>query len=75
MWPELGIGRIWPQAQQLPRFTEYLPSEWGANSLKKIERNYFFGILITLAPEYVEQLVLDIRSQRLNAQANNAGRA
>ena len=30
-----------------------------------------FGILISLAPEYVEQLVLDIRQQRIN---QNAGR-
>jgi len=33
-----------------------------------------FGILISLAPEYVEHLVLDIRSQRLNQQVNRAHR-
>ena len=38
-----------------------MPSEWNVQQPKKIERNFFFGILISLAPEYVEQLVLDIR--------------
>ena len=75
MWPELGIARIWPQAQQLPRFSEYMPNEWDLQNVKKVERNFFYGVLISLAPEYVEQLVLDIRAQRLNANANNAGKA
>ena len=61
LWPELSIARVWPEAMQLPRFPEYMPSEWNVQQPKKIERNFFFGILISLAPEYVEQLVLDIR--------------
>ena len=66
MWPEISISRIWPEAQRLPRFSEYMPDEWSVQNPKKIERNFMFGILISLAPEYVEQLILDIRSQRIN---------
>jgi len=48
---------------------EYLPSEWGLANPKKIERNWFFGVVTSLAPEYIEMVVLDIRSQRINKQA------
>jgi len=54
LWPELSIGRIWPEAVKLPRFLEHMPSDWQIQNVKKIERNFFFGVLISLAPEYVE---------------------
>ena len=47
-----------------------MPSEWGLQNPKKIERDYMFGILIHLAPEYVEHLMLDIRQQCINQNAN-----
>ena len=69
LWPELSIARMWPEAHKLPRMAEYLPSEWGLANPKKIERNWFFGVVTSLAPEYIEMVVLDIRSQRINQQA------
>ena len=69
LWPELSISRIWPEAMKLPRFAEYMPDEWSLQNVKKIEREFMFGQLITLAPEYVEMLVLDIRKQRLEQNA------
>ena len=71
LWPELSIARIWPEAMKLPRFAEYMPDEWSLDNPKKIERDFVFGVLVTLAPEYMEQLVLDIRKQRID---QNAGR-
>ena len=69
MWPELSIARIWPEAHLLPQMAEYLPSDWDLNHPKRIQRDWFFGMLTSLAPEYVEMVVLDIRSQRINHQA------
>ena len=40
--------------------------EWRAD-LKKAERTFFWSVLTTLAPEFVEELVLDVRRQRLGA--------
>ena len=68
------MARIWPEAAQLPRFLEHIPSEWGANNTKKVDRNFFFAILTSLAGEYVEQLVLDLRKQRIEQQANRNAR-
>ena len=45
-----------------------MPDEWNGGS--KTERNFFWGVLVTLAPEYAEQLVLDCREQRINAAQN-----
>ncbi len=44
--------------------------------MKKIERSFFYGVLIslTLAPEYMEELVLDIRKQRISQQLNKVVR-
>ena len=66
LWPELSIERIWPNAMLLPSFNEYMPDEWSIANPKKLERAFFWAILISLAPEYVEQLILDIRTQRIN---------
>ena len=41
-----------------------MPNEW--TSAKKVERNYFWGVLIVLAEDYVVQLVKDVRDQRNN---------
>ena len=53
---------MWPEAASLPRFLEYIPSDWNLQNVKKIERNFMFGVLISLAPDFVETLVLDIRA-------------
>ena len=62
--PELGVANIWPEAIKLPMFANYMPNEW--TSAKKVERNYFWGVLIVLAEDYVVQLVQDVRVQRNN---------
>ena len=41
---------------------EYMPDEWTVLNVKKIEKKFFMGVLITLAPEFVEQTVLDIEN-------------
>ena len=59
----------------LPNFRAYMPTDWTGNS--KTDRTFFYDILVTLAPEFVEELVKDCRRQRLTAaqQRVNAPRA
>ena len=59
LWPELVVHRIWQQAVQLPDFAEHMPGDWTGNH--KTERPFFYGVLTSLAPEYVEQLIIDCR--------------
>ena len=62
LWPELAVHRIWLQAVQHPEFMRYIPDTWTAK--KKTERAFFWEILSTLQPDYVEALIKDAREQR-----------
>ena len=66
-WPELSMDNQWTQAIHLDNFALFMPDDW-MNSPKKREREYFYGILATIASEYVEELIKDCREQRLGAQ-------
>ena len=44
-----------------------MPEDWKGDS--KTERGFFYSVLITLAPEYVDELIKDCRRQRLGLQA------
>ena len=66
LWQELSLSRIWPQAALLPDFLGYMPKEYSSTS-KKTDRNFFWAVLITLANDFVEQLIIDCREQRLRA--------
>ena len=41
-----------------------------AHSKKRRDRDFFYAILITLAHDYVSELVRDVRDQRMTARAN-----
>ena len=62
-WAELSPKKIWATAMQLPQFADYIPSTWTAES-KLLERPFFYGILVSLAPDYVTALIKDCREQR-----------
>jgi len=63
LWPELSIARIWPQAKQLEHFILYMPDEWDTQP-KKVERDFFWTILGSLQPDFVEHVIIDCREQR-----------
>jgi hypothetical protein len=61
--PELAIKKMWPQAIRHPDFLRYLPDEWGPE-YHKTERDFFFAILTTLCPGFMESLISDCYAQR-----------
>jgi hypothetical protein len=42
-----------------------MPDDWHGNS--KTERTFFWDVLVTLAPEYCEEVIKDCRRQRMLA--------
>ena len=52
MWNELSVSNMWLEAIKLATFTDYMPEDWIAKQ-SKIERTYFWTILIFLAEGYV----------------------
>ena len=70
LWPELAVARQWPQAIQLEHFQAHMPDEWRGDN--KTERPFFYAVLASLAPDYVQELIKDCRLQRMEAAANRA---
>jgi len=62
-WAELSPKKVWATAMQLPDFASYIPDSWSADS-KLLERPFFYGVLVSLAPDYVQALIKDCREQR-----------
>ena len=62
-WQELSPKYVWLDAQDLPELNRYLPDQWEPTS-KTLDRNFFYGILSTLAPNYVSNLIIDCREKR-----------
>ena len=65
--PEVGGARTFssPDTPGMPKPSDktawdFMPPDWTAES-SKTERGFFWGILTTLAPEYVEELIKDCR--------------
>ena len=77
LWNELSLDNQWPQAIQLPGFVDHMPDDWigdGKGPRKRRERQYFWAILVTQAPQYVEELIKDCRQQRMQQQQNRINR-
>ena len=64
LWPELSVDKTWAEALRCPGFASYIPSEWRGG--KCVDRVFFFGILASLAPEYLITLIEDCRRQRMD---------
>ena len=44
-----------------------MPDTWTAT--KKTERDFFFGVLCSIQPDFVEHLIIDCRQQREDVKA------
>ena len=62
-WPELAMNRMWAEVSKHPEFRALTPEDWFLHK-KNRERSYFWGIVSTLMPDFVEQLIEDCRFQR-----------
>ena len=63
LWPELSIDKSWSEAIRYPGFISYIPSECRGG--KGVDRVFFFGVLASLAPEYLVTLIEDCWRQRV----------
>ena len=49
---------MWPQAAHSQKFMRYMPKDFiRAKDKGKIDRDFFWGILYTVAPDFVEALI------------------
>ena len=62
LWPELSIARVWPDAITIPGLQDWFPDEW--RGAKRVDRKFFWAILTTEHPRYVEALIRGAQNAR-----------
>lgn len=62
LWPELSVAKVWPDAIQIPGFLDWMPDEW--HRAKRVDRKFFWAILQTEHPTYVEHLIRGAQNAR-----------
>ena len=56
-YPELSLKKLLPEILNIPEVMTYMPH--GLEKKMKCDRQWFFDILATILPGYVEKLVTD----------------
>ena len=60
--PELSVVNCWEDALRLPGVWDHFPDEW--EGCRRVDRKFFWGILSSLHPAYVKELVIGSRNAR-----------
>ena len=69
-YDELSVKALWPDVKRDPEFTCYFPDSYPAG--KGPPRQYFFDILNTLYPEYLQSMLAHANQQRNSAAGEHA---
>ena len=65
MYDELSVRHLWPELKKDPIFMSYFPSKYPKD--KGPPREYFFNVLNTVHPEYLQQLMAHSNQERMAA--------
>ena len=68
-YDELSVKNIYPQFKKDPIVMSYFPDHYPAN--KGPPRDYFFNILNTLHPEYLQQVMAHANKQRMTSAGDD----
>ena len=66
-YDELSVKRLWPQYKKDPEFAKYFPDVYVEG--KGPSREYFYGILNTLYPEYLGKVMGHANEMRRTSNA------
>ena len=69
LFDELSVIKIWPMTKEDTQFMKYFPQKLPKGRVP--DREYFFNILNTLYPLYVQEIIRHANDQR-NSVANDA---
>ena len=64
---ELAVGVLWPHLQKDKVFMQYFPDKMPAKHLP--DREYFFNILNTVKPEYLQKDIAHSNAQRNHVES------
>ena len=66
-YDELSVKALWPQFRKDVEFTKYFPDSYPAG--KGPPRQYFFDIMNTLEPHFLEEILQHANEQRMAADS------
>ena len=69
LFDELSVIKIWPMMKEDQPFMKYFPNKLPKGRVP--DREYFFNVLNTLYPAYVQEIIRHANAQR-NSVANDA---
>ena len=69
LFDELSVIKIWPMTKENKQIMKYFPTKLPKNRVP--DREYYFNILNTFQPEYVDQIIRHANNQR-NSVSNDA---
>ena len=64
-YDELSVRHLWPEMKKDAHFLSFFPSKYPKD--KGPPRDYFFNVLHTLYPEYLQQLMSNANKARMEA--------
>ena len=64
-YDELSVRRLWPDLKKDAQFASYFPSVYAKD--KGPPRDYFYNILNTVHPEYLQKVMIHANEQRMTA--------
>ena len=64
-YDEISVKALWPEFKKDPDFIKYFATTYPQG--KGPPRDYFFNILNTLQPEYLQQVMAHANEQRMAA--------
>ncbi len=67
-YPEISVARLYEHYKNDEKVAIYLPDKMAKGKVPC--RNYFFGVLNTIRPEHVKQIIEHARKQRFNPTDN-----
>ena len=68
-YDELSVRRLWPEFKKDAEMMKFFPSKYPKD--KGPPREYFFNILNTVHPEYLQQIVAHASKQRMTAEGDD----
>ena len=68
-YDELSVKALYPQFKKDPVFQSYFPDVYPKN--KGPPREYFFNVLNTIHPEYLEKIMVHANEERMTAAGSS----
>ena len=67
---EFSVTTMWPMAEQIPGFLDYMPHDWHQDN-HRVHREYMWSIIMTLQPRWASAYIEDIRRQKAQRKFDN----